>query len=86
MNIGKLIGWILLWHVLGLICFILSFVKIKWAGAVESMAVVNPIVVHKYNKRVNWFGAIVLALVFTALCPLGAAGYWFYKLCTVGRK
>ena len=53
MNIGELIGWAVLWHGLGLICFILSFIKIKWVGAVDSMAVVNPIVVHKYNKRVN---------------------------------
>jgi hypothetical protein len=86
MNIGEIIGWVVLWHILGLICFTLSLAKIKWVDAVDSMAVVNPIVVHKYNKQVNWFGAIVLALVFTALCPLPAAGYWFYKLCTVGRK
>lgn len=34
---------------------------------------------------VNWFGAIMISLVYTALCPLGAICYWFYKLCTIGR-
>lgn len=46
---------------------------------------VNPIHVHKYNK-VNWFGAIVVAAIYNALCPIGSVCYWFYKLCTVGRK
>ena len=46
---------------------------------------VNPFVVHKYNK-VNWFGAFVVALIYNALCPVGAVSYWMYKLCTVGRK
>ncbi len=45
----------------------------------------NPYWVYKYNKHVNWFGATVLALGYTVLCPFGALCYWFYKLCTVGR-
>ena len=46
---------------------------------------VNPIHVYKYSK-VNWFGAIVVAAIYNALCPIGAAFYWCYKICTVGRK
>ena len=46
----------------------------------------NPYWVHVYHTSVNWFGAIFLSLVYTALCPVGAIIYWFYKLCTVGRR
>lgn len=46
----------------------------------------NPYWVHYYHSSVNWFGAAVLCLVYNVLCPVGAIMYWFYKLCTVGRK
>jgi hypothetical protein len=46
---------------------------------------VNPVHIYKYNK-VNWFGAIIVALIYNAFCPIGSVCYWFYKLCTVGRK
>ena len=45
---------------------------------------VNPTHIYKYN-HVNWFGAFVVAIIYNALCPIGAAIYWLYKLCTVGR-
>lgn len=51
----------------------------------EGWEFVNPIHIYKYNK-VNWFGAIIVALIYNALCPIGSICYWFYKLCTVGRK
>ena len=46
----------------------------------------NPYWAYRYHKKVNWFGAIMLSLFYTALCPIGALCYWFYKLCTVGRR
>ena len=51
----------------------------------EGWEFVNPVHIYKYNK-VNWFGVIIVALIYNALCPIGAVIYWFYKLCTVGRK
>jgi len=47
---------------------------------------VNPYWCYKFNKHVNVFGALMLALMFTAICPAGAVCYWFYKLCTFGRR
>lgn len=46
---------------------------------------VNPLFVYKHN-RVNWFGAIVVALAYGLICPVATIGYWFYKLCTFGRE
>lgn len=36
--------------------------------------------------RVNWFGLTVLTIVLNVLIAPVALCYWFYKLCTVGRK
>ena len=37
------------------------------------------------NYNVNWFGSAMLCLLFNILCPIWAIGFWFYKLCTIGR-
>ena len=51
----------------------------------DGWVLANPCCVYRYNRYVNWFGATVLALGYTALCPIGALCYWFYKLCVIGR-
>ena len=57
-------------------------------GALEhapGWSFVNPWVIYHYN-HVNWFGAFMVALWYTLLCPIGAVAYWFYRCCTVGRE
>lgn len=44
---------------------------------------VNPKCVKEYNN-VNWFGAVVVATFYAAICPVGAIIYWLYMACTVG--
>lgn len=51
----------------------------------EGLEYVNPIWIYK-KYRVNYFGAAVLCILFNLICPIGSICYWFYKLCTVGRK
>lgn len=46
---------------------------------------VNPKWIYQ-NYKVNKFGAIFLSIVFNLICPIGTVIYWFYKLCTVGRR
>ena len=79
----NIIGLLIIWSVLGLIVFNifgedtriddgkLDFLTPKW-------------IYHNYE--VNWFGAFCLTLLFNLMCPLMSIGFWFYKLCTVGRK
>ena len=85
-------GWefwtwaILVWSVVGgFILAVAHSVECKGAiGMADGWEFVNPIHVHKYN-HVNWFGALVVAAIYNALCLIGAVIYWFYKLCTIGR-
>ena len=40
-----------------------------------------------YEKYpVNWFGVICICTLFHITCLGCAMAYWFYKLCTVGRR
>lgn len=76
---------IIAYHVGG---FIVIGPMTDFAGAIGKASGVeffNPCFI--YDKvKVNAFGAIILALVYNALMPIPAVCYWFYKLCTFGRK
>lgn len=82
-----MIAFLVVWNLLGFV-FLISCL-IYEAGRVFETAdgwnFVNPFHIHRY-VYINWFGAFVLALIYSAFCPVAAIIYWFYKLCTVGRK
>ena len=83
-------GWlwiVFVWSILGGIILMIAHCD-SGLGAIDmadGWEFVNPIHIYKYNK-VNWFGAIIVALVYNALCPIGSICYWLYKLCTIGRE
>lgn len=73
---------ILVYNIIGgIICVVWNVIKCP--GGWE---ICNPYWSYQYHTSVNWFGAIALSLLYSILCPIGAICYWFYKLCTVGRK
>ena len=87
MDIKTLIVCLFAWNVIGAIGLLITTAcSAGWIGLCDSWEFVNPYYVYKYCKTVNWFGATMLALFFTLVCPVGAVCYWFYKLCTVGRR
>lgn len=51
----------------------------------DDFSFMNPIKIYR-AYRVNYFGAAVLCVIYNLLCPIGSIGYWFYKICTIGRK
>ena len=75
---------LLVWHTFG--ALILSFGPVNSLfNMAKGMEFVNPIFIYKHSK-VNWFGAIMLMIFYSIFLPIGTVAYWFYKLCTVGRK
>jgi len=81
MNIVAVIVLIIIWNFIGF--FILGFTaRIGYCIEVERL---NPLYIYK-DRRVNWFGALCLALVFNVTSPVVTICFWFYKLCTVGRR
>lgn len=85
MNIIDFIPTCILLHLIGgvIICLIASCSNI--IGKCDNMEYLSPIWIYK-NFKVNWFGAIVLAVFFNILVPAVSIAYWFCKLCTIGRK
>lgn len=78
MNIGAYISIFIEWNVVGFIIALMSMDSIGFEY-------VNPCwIYHRYH--VNYFGAALLFIVFNLLCPIASFCYWFYKICTVGRR
>ena len=73
------------WTILGGIAYAILAVNSDYFRYANGFETLNPIYIYK-NIRVNFFGLIWVTLAFNLICPLASLGYWFYKLCTVGRK
>lgn len=95
MTLGELIGLFTLYNFVGGLILLMTMTGDyhTWFHKIDSWAFVNPFVVYKFNTSVNWFGAFVIALLLSLVCPIGAVCYWIYKLgwlfcklCTVGRR
>ena len=87
MEAWEIILCVCLWHIAGFVTWLVlggcfNVQAIKYSFGIEF---VNPLVIYK-RTRANWFGAFFLATLYGMMCPICAAGYWLYKLCTVGRK
>lgn len=88
MNIGDYIFLIIVCNFIGLIIAVFGPDASTSKGAFgmsNGFEFVNPVFIYKHN-HVNWFGAVVVCLLYSLICPVGTVCYWFYKLCTVGRK
>ena len=66
--------------------FVISLIELVILICVEDFSFFNPIRNYKKWDRMNWFGVIFFTLLLTIIFPVFALGYWFYKLCTVGRN
>lgn len=54
-------------------------------GPLDFSHILTPTGLYKHYK-INYFGCFLLTLLANLLCPLFTIGFWFYKLCTIGRK
>ena len=83
----NIIWGLIIWHIIGILiyCTIAAITTEDYFIPIYGWELVNPYWIYN-NFKVNVFGAIVLSIIFGILCPIGTVIYWFYKLCTVGRK
>ena len=78
----------MLWQLLLITYFVLTTIMTLCVLAEGGMELsdINPISIYD-NYNVNWFGCIMLTMFHhIAVGPIWAFVYWFYVLCTVGRK
>ena len=76
---------LMFWSILGLLVICLCSKRIDYGMGVENFNAFNPCWVYD-NFSVNYFGCIMLTLIINLACPIGSIIYWFYKLCTIGRR
>ena len=74
--IGSLF-WLIVQYIVGLL------ISCTWIC--QSLTFLQPNVIY-YNTKLNYFGVGVVCLVLNLFFLPTALCYWFYKLCTVGRK
>lgn len=79
--IFKIVSCFIIWSVGGLIILGIGGTCDKF----DDFSFMNPIKIYK-TYRVNYFGAALICIIYNLLCPIGSIGYWFYKICTIGRK
>lgn len=87
MSVGGIIALsLVVWNIFG--AFILLPIILRgnnyWDEYIE-MDTLNPIYIYEHTNC-NIFGTICLTILVNLLCPIVSICYWFYKLCTVGRK
>ena len=90
-NIGWVITILSIWSLAGLIIMGIanSIASDEYTNGALANAkgfeFFNPKHLYKHN-RLNWFGVAMLTLFYNLISPISSICYWFYKLCTVGRK
>ena len=78
-------------EVIGSYIILTVFVNLMWWLGCSEMAMTtglcfcNPKWIYNHTKT-NWFGTIFLTILANVAFGPTALCYWFYKLCTVGRK
>lgn len=82
----KIFGVLFFWSVLGALFALMVYVECFINDPrFDDFNIFTPQYIYN-NFKVNWFGTLVLFMFFNLLCPLFTIGFWFYKLCTVGRN
>ena len=79
--IGTIIGGSLFWFIVqGIVGILISCV---WVC--QGLTFLRPDIIY-HNTKLNYFGVGVVCLVLNLFFLPIALCYWFYKLCTVGRR
>ena len=69
-----------------LITIVWNFLGFMIGLSLDNWYEINPKEIWRQYHNINIFGCIVLTILLNLLCPIVSIFYWFYKLCTVGRR
>jgi len=68
-----------------LIIICVEFVILEFINQLD-LTIFNPFRNYEKWNSMNWFGVIFFTVVLNIIFPVLSICYWFYKLCTYGRK
>lgn len=78
---GFIIGGGIAW----IVSMIIVAALINYTWVCQSLTFLQPNVIY-HNTKLNYFGVGVVCLALNLFFLPIALCYWFYKLCTVGRR
>lgn len=79
--IGYIFAGTFIWFAIDMIVMIM----INFAWICDGLSFLRPDIIY-HNTKLNYFGTGVVFLVLNLFFLPMALCYWFYKLCTVGRR
>ena len=78
---GLIIGGGMIW----LVVMIFVYFYIDYAWICDGLNFLQPNIIY-HNTKLNYFGVGIVCLTLNLFfLPMGLC-YWFYKICTVGRR
>lgn len=87
MTAWTLISIFLAWNVIGFIVY--AGIQLDATMYTDDYQLLNPREIYELWD-VNYFGCVLLAIIFNLICPVWSMIYWFCKfmkyICTVGRR
>lgn len=78
---GLIIGGGIFW--IAAMIIVCTLIEHKWCC--RNFTFLQPNIIYHHTK-LNYFGVVVVCLALNLFFLPTALCYWFYKLCTVGRK
>ena len=79
--IEYIIAGAFIWFVIDMIVMVM----INFAWICDGLNFLRPDIIY-HNTKLNYFGVGVVCLALNLFYLPMALCYWFYKLCTVGRR
>ena len=74
------------WETSIFIIIVWNFLGFMIGLSMDNWYEINPKEIWRQYDNINIFGCVLLTILLNLLCPIVSIFYWFYKLCTVGRK
>ena len=74
------------WEIFLYITIVWNFLGFMIGLFLDDWYKINPKEIWRQYCNINIFGCVVLSTVLNLLCPIVSIFYWFYKLCTIGRR
>ena len=87
MDMMTIIGILFAWNAIGFVIY--AGIQLHATWNINDYQLLNPCEIYDL-WNVNYFGCVILTLIFNLLCPIWTIIYWFVKfmkfICTVGRR
>ena len=80
-----MVGEILFGSIAWIIGITVLVIIINAVWVCDTLNFLQPHIIY-HNTKLNYFGVGFVFLIFNVVCAPVAIWFWFYKLCTVGRR